>query len=141
MRKRTRARELALQILYQIDLRGLELVEELDDLLLRSDEADDVRDFARVLVLGTVGALADSDERIAAVAEHWDIGRMATIDRNILRMAVFEMLSRPDIPSKVSINEAIDLGKKYSTENSGSFINGILDRIRSRIEAEREEEE
>ena len=140
MRKRTRARELALQILYQIDLRDLDVAAELDELLLASDEPEDVREFARELVSGTVEGVVEADERITVVAEHWDIGRMAAIDRNILRMAVFEMLARPDIPRKVSINEAIDLGKKFSTENSGAFINGILDRIRSQIEREREEE-
>ena len=70
------------------------------------------------------------------MAEHWDVRRMAAIDRNIIRMAVFEMRERSDIPSKVSINEAIELGKKYSTAQSGAFINGILDRIRKVLESE-----
>ena len=130
MRKRTLARELALQILYQHDLRGDEIREQLDQILATSDQTEDVTGFARELVLGTLGSISDIDARIARVAEHWDVYRMAAIDRNILRMAVFEMTSRDDIPSKVSINEAIELGKKYSTQQSGAFINGILDRIR-----------
>ena len=71
------------------------------------------------------------------IAEHWDISRMAVVDRNVLRLAVYEMLKRRDVPMKVVINEAIELGKKYSTEHSGAFINGILDRIRGQIEGQR----
>ncbi|MHC4471955.1 MAG: transcription antitermination factor NusB [Planctomycetota bacterium] len=134
MRKRTRARELALQVLYQIDLRGDELVEELEEILLASEKPEDVARFARELVLGTVEHRPDYDRRISDVAEHWDISRMAVIDRNILRLAVHEMIERSDIPPKVTINEAIELGKKYSTENSGAFINGILDRIRRSLD-------
>ena len=139
MRKRTRARELALQLLYQIDVRGDEIVEDVDDMLARSGKSEDTFEFARELVLGTVEHRPDYDRRIAEVAEHWDISRMAAVDRNILRLAVHEMLVRDDIPEKVSINEAIELGKKYSTENSGAFINGILDRIRRTL-ADAEEE-
>ena len=134
MRNRTRAREISLQILYQLDLREEELREHLDDLLLDEDEPEEVIEFSRGIVLGVLEARDESDRMITAVAEHWDIARMATIDRNILRIAVYEMTSRPDIPRKVSINEAIELGKKYSTEQSGAFINGILDRIRRQIE-------
>jgi transcription antitermination factor NusB len=130
MRKRTRARELALQILYQFDLRGDEVLEDLDSILERSGKARDVTEFTRALVTGTAALSEEADRQIAEVAEHWDVRRMAAIDRNILRMAVFEMRERDDIPTKVSINEAIELGKKYSTGQSGAFINGILDRIR-----------
>jgi len=136
MRKRTRARELALQILYQIDLRGEEIRDGLEFVLARADKPPDVQAFARELIEGTDAIRADLDERIAAVAEHWDVRRMAVIDRNILRMAVYEMLERDDIPRKVSINEAIELGKKYSTKQSGAFINGILDRIRKGLDGE-----
>ena len=134
MRKRTRARELALQILYQIDLRGPATPEELEEMLRDSGKPDDVLDFARVLVRGTLERMEETDSRITEAAEHWDIRRMAVIDRNVLRMAVYEMLDREDIPAKVTINEAIELGKKYSTENSGGFVNGILDRIRRTLE-------
>ena len=136
MRKRSRARELALQILFQYDLRGDEILEDLDGILVRSGKAPDVTGFARDLVTGTAKIGEDIDKEIASVAEHWDVRRMATIDRNIIRMAVFEMRERSDIPSKVSINEAIELGKKYSTAQSGAFINGILDRIRRVLDSE-----
>jgi transcription antitermination factor NusB len=136
MRKRSRARELALQILFQLDLRGDEILDDLDGILVRSGKADDVTAFASDLVKGTAEITEEIDAEIASVAEHWDVRRMAAIDRNIIRMAVFEMRERSDIPSKVSINEAIELGKKYSTAQSGAFINGILDRIRRVLETE-----
>jgi transcription antitermination factor NusB len=130
MRNRTRARETALQILYQVDLRGDALLDELDELLLSDEGTEESTEFARGLVTGAIEARERSDRLITEAAEHWDISRMAVVDRNILRLAVYEIICRQDIPPKVSINEAIELGKKYSTEQSGSFINGILDRIR-----------
>lgn len=137
MRRRSRAREIALQVLYQLDLRGPEVLDEIDGILGESGEPPDVAAFARDLVTGTADRREETDRRISAVAEHWDIDRMAVVDRNVLRMAVFEMLAREDIPPKVTINEAIELGKKYSTEQSGAFINGILDRIRRILAEER----
>lgn len=136
MRKRTRGRELALQILYQYDLRGEEVLEDLDGMLAESGKSEATREFARQIVLGTVSMWEEAGRWISDAASHWDISRMAVIDRNILRLSVFEMSRRPDIPQKVSINEAIELGKKYSTGQSGAFINGILDRIRRGLETE-----
>ena len=130
MRKRTRARELALQLLYQIDARGDEILGTIDDYLAREEPDEDVRRFARELIDGTGEMRPGIDEIIAAAAQNWHLSRMTLVDRNILRMAVYEMLHVPDIPAKVSINEAIELGKRYSTQQSGAFINGILDRIR-----------
>ncbi len=132
MKKRTRARELALQFLYQFDLRGAEFLDE-EKRFLRAEESDKgTRDFAAHLIQGTVEHLSEINDVIRAVAQNWDIERMAVIDRNVLRMATFELLFCEDIPPKVSINEAIELGKRYSTQNSGAFINGILDKIKSR---------
>lgn len=131
MRKRTRAREIALQMLYQADVRGAEAVEQLDAFL--HEEApgeDDVQAFARTLVEGTLAKRDEIDAIISEAAQNWHIRRMAVVDRNVLRMAVYEMVYAGDIPAKVSINEAIEIGKRYSTQHSGSFINGILDRIR-----------
>lgn len=136
MRKRTRGRELALQILYEYDLRGEEVLDDLDEKLAESGKSEETQEFARQLVLGTVSQWEEAGRRISEVAAHWDLSRMAVIDRNILRLSVFEMSRRPDIPPKVSINEAIELGKKYSTGQSGAFINGILDRIRRTLETE-----
>jgi len=135
LRKRTQAREAALQVLYQLDLRGAEILEDVDGVLRRLLDplATDpsVVQFARDLVLGCWGHQAELDTRIRAIAENWDLDRMATVDRNVLRMATFELLFLDDVPAKVAINEAIDLAKRYSTGDSGAFVNGILDKIRA----------
>ncbi len=135
MKKRTRAREVALQYLYQHDLMKRTDVEDLGDFLKEQDEDGEVRQFARDLVEGTCESRAHIDAEIQAVAQNWQIGRMAVIDRNVLRMAAFEILRAGDVPAKVAINEAIELGKRFSTQNSGAFINGILDRIKARAQA------
>ena len=131
MRKRTRARQLALEVLFQVDLLGASsLTEAMEDMAGRSDDAT-VTAFAVALVRGTLDKVADIDRVIREVAENWDLARMATVDRNVLRLGAFELLYREDIPPKVSINEAIDLAKSYSTAESGTFVNGILDRIKN----------
>jgi transcription antitermination factor NusB len=134
LRKRTRAREAALQVLYQLDLRGSEVFEAIDSVLNRLLDPSDVdpgtRGFARQLVIGCWEHRDELDAQIAAVAENWDIHRMAVVDRNVLRLASYELLFLDDVPPKVSINEAIDLAKRFSTGDSGAFVNGILDRIR-----------
>jgi len=130
MRRRTRAREIAVQFLYQLDLRGDEVLELLHEYVETETEDKDVRAFAIRLIQGTRRHLQTTDTRLREVTRNWDLSRMATLDRNVLRMAVFELLHCPDIPPKVTINEAIEIGKKYSTANSGAFINGILDRVR-----------
>jgi len=129
-RKRTQARELAVQCLYQLDLLGRYDADHVEATMRWSTASDDSKAFARDLVDACWNRRDDLDAEIRQVAEHWALERMAFLDRNILRLAIHELLHRPDIPPKVSINEAIDLGKKYSTKGSGAFINGILDRIR-----------
>lgn len=131
MRKRTRARQCALEVLFQTDLLGAGALEEaLTDMAARTAERD-VSDFAASLVRGTLEHVEEIDKLIAEVAQNWDLSRMATIDRNVLRLGTYELLYRDDIPPKVSINEAIELGKNYSTAESGTFVNGILDRIKN----------
>jgi transcription antitermination factor NusB len=131
MRKRTRSRELALQMLYQIDARGDDALEQMEEFFDREEPDDEeVHAFARRLVLGTRDKREEIDALLTGAADNWKLHRMAIVDRNILRMAVYEMLHIGEIPAKVSINEAIELGKRFSTKQSGSFINGILDRIR-----------
>jgi len=134
LRKRTRARELALQALYQLDLRGAEVLGDIERFLSEREAEPEVRAFARLLIDGCWQHLAELDTAIAAIAENWDIRRMAVVDRNVLRLASFELLFLDDVPPKVSINEAIDLAKRFSTADSGAFVNGILDRIRSQAE-------
>ncbi len=140
MKKRTRARELALQFLYQFDLRGEEFLEEMRSFLRGAEGDKGTREFAQELIEGTTENLEEINDLIRRVAQNWDIERMAVIDRNVLRMATFELLHCPDIPPKVSINEAIELGKRYSTQNSGGFINGVLDKIKDRSPGEEEAE-
>lgn len=132
MKKRTRGRELALQALYQLDLRGDEILAEVDEFLREEEPDRESREFANKLLHGVHEARAELDKVIQSVAQNWDIARMAVIDRNVLRLASWELLFCHDIPPKVAINEAIELGKRYSTQNSGAFINGILDKIKSR---------
>jgi transcription antitermination factor NusB len=135
LKKRTRARELALQFLYQLDLRGPEVLGEAGR-FVRSEEQDaSAREFALAIVRGVQERRDELDAVIRGVAQNWEIKRMAVIDRNVLRLATWELLHCPDIPPKVSINEAIELGKRFSTQNSGGFINGILDKIKERREA------
>ena len=91
----------------------------------------EVREFSRILCEGALEALEDSDRLIADVADNWDLSRLAALDRAILRLAVYELNDLEEVPPKVTINEAIELAKKYSTAQSGAFINGILDRLLS----------
>lgn len=128
MRRRTRSREIALQFLYMHDLRS-DAGEQLEVFLRDETKDRQVREFSVRLIEGVVTHREAIDALLKRVAKNWEIHRMATIDRNVLRMAIFEILHCDDIPSNVSINEAIDLGKRFSTQNSGAFINGILDRV------------
>ena len=132
MKKRSRGRELALQMLYQVDLRGDSALEAAEEVAREEEPDRDARAFATKLVNGVRETLDELDREIAATAQNWDISRMAVIDRNVLRMATYELLYCRDIPPKVAINEAIELGKRFSTQNSGAFINGILDKIMNR---------
>lgn len=136
MRKRTRARELALQALYQIDLRKDLLDTEIDQFLEKEADDTGMFNFARDLVQGCRGKLDEIDTAIKEVAENWDIHRMAVLDRNILRLAVYELKYLEDVPPKVTINEGVELGKRFSTASSGAFINGILDRIKRELSGE-----
>jgi transcription antitermination factor NusB len=129
LRKRSRARELALHALYQLDLRGPEVIEELSHYIDENAGEPGVRVFALELFNGCRERRDELDAHIQRVAENWDIRRMAVVDRNVLRLASYELLFTNDVPPKVAINEAIDLAKRYSTADSGAFVNGILDRI------------
>jgi len=134
MRKRTRARELALQVLYQVDIRREDSKALLEDFWQQKISSNEeltvsIKEFATSLVEGALKNLDSIDKVISSYAENWQLERMAVIDRNIMRMATFELLYVDDIPPKVSINEAVDLAKKYGDTESGKFVNGILDKI------------
>ncbi|MBN1354566.1 MAG: transcription antitermination factor NusB [Candidatus Omnitrophica bacterium] len=130
MRNRTKARECALKILYAVDIK-----KESHATCGRSfwenhvNVKDEIRDFATFLVDGVSQNITDIDSVISKCATNWQIQRMAIIDRNILRLSTFELLFAKDIPPKVSINEAIEMAKKYGDNDSSKFVNGVLDRI------------
>ncbi len=129
MNKRRKSREFALQILYQWEITRQDVSRAIgqaaDVFPLEKGEAE----FAERLVHGVMKSREKLDELIETYSEHWRLERMSIVDRNILRIAAFELLYCSDIPPKVTLNEAIDLGKRFGTEDSGGFINGILDRI------------
>lgn len=130
MGKRRTARILAISILYQREIRPIELLEDLIYYTLMMDEYEvSVVHFAQKLVRGVEENSEDIDNVIARHADNWSVSRMATMDRNIMRMAIFEIKYLDDIPPNVSINEAVEIAKNYSTEKSGEFVNGVLDRI------------
>ena len=133
--KRRQARECAIQFLYQFDLSGGEFDESLTTFwhALPEECSADAKKFAEDLIRGTVGKRTEIDEKIKKYTEHWELQRIAAVDRNILRLAMYEMLFRDDIPPVVSINEAVDIAKKFSTQDSGKFVNGILDKVRGEI--------
>lgn len=130
MRRRTKAREYALQLLYKFDLTKNPEYEPLDSFWKEEELEEEVKEFSRQLFTGVVQNIEVIDNKISGFAENWDLKRMAVVDRNILRMGSYELIYMSDIPPKVSINEAVDLAKKYSGEEAGKFVNGILDRIR-----------
>jgi len=128
--KRRKAREYALQILFQIDFTDKKIDRKnLDEFWSDKKENREVRKFADELVTGVLENLDETDIRIEKVTENWVLKRMAAVDRNILRIAGYEILYRKDIPSAVTINEALEIAKKYSTSEAVSFLNGILDRL------------
>ena len=129
---RRKAREYALQILFQREFAGtVRDVLPPDDFWSDKDrgERDVLKGFAEELVRGTIENIGEIDRAIQEAAEHWDVKRMAAVDRNILRFAVYEILYRKDIPSAVTMNEALEIAKKYSSLESAPFINGLLDKI------------
>jgi N utilization substance protein B len=128
--KRHKARELALMILYELDFRPARSESLLEEFWRGHVVPPEVRAFAESLVRGAVGHTAELDKLIQDNAAHWSLARIAPVERNILRLAAFELLYRDDIPERVAINEAIELAKAYGSEESGAFVNGILDQIR-----------
>lgn len=155
MGMRREAREKAVQFLFQYDLNQAENLEDALNTFWDSQRSSAIaeekadarwgekfdlpppnteeiaeRMFADPLIRGTLEKVKELDARIVQYAKNWDLHRMAVVDRNILRLAIYEMLFREDIPPVVSINEAVDIAKKFSTEDSGKFVNGILDKVK-----------
>ncbi len=130
MGNRRKSREYALQALFYMDAQRCASPEMIDSYCQCFLEGKRKPAFFETLVTGVLEAKAELDATIEQYSDNWRLSRMAGVDRNILRIAVYELLYCEDIPVKVSINEAIDIGKKFGTDESGSFINGILDSIR-----------
>ena len=138
---RHRAREAALQMLYTWEVGRLSLQEVRQTFWSHDDETEEplgaeLRELAEALADGVAGVVADLDPLIAEATEHWRIERMNVLDRLILRLAVYEFLYRPDTHAKVIINEALELARSFSGDESVRFINGILDNIRRKLERE-----
>lgn len=129
MIRRSRGREIALQVLYQLEQNPAIDPVQVERFIQRRLSDESLRKFARELVAGVRDDQARIDALISEVAENWRLDRMAAIDRNILRLGAFELLSSEGVPPKVAINEALELAKRYSTAQSSRFVNGILDRL------------
>jgi transcription antitermination factor NusB len=129
MRKTTAGRILAVQALYQIDVRGKGFLKELEGFVAESGAGEEVARLGQELFFGCLDHLEELDAAITAAAEHWDLSRLAAVDRAVLRLGAYELLFRPELPPKVAIDEGVKLAKRFSTAESGSFVNGVLDHI------------
>ena len=130
MRKRSQARDWALKILYQSDITKRTIEDSAEHFWSNEESPDaEIQEFSKRLVMGVQTNHADIDSIISKYATNWQIKRMAVIDKNILRLGVFELKYASDIPPKVTINEAVELAKKYGDYESSKFVNGILDKI------------
>lgn len=133
---RRSSRELAMQALFYLDMGKYDEEEAYRLFCINFEPTGDVLPFFETLVCGTLDNRDEIDRKIEMFSSNWKLSRMSGVDRNVIRIAVYELLFCTDIPSKVSINEAIDIGKKYGTADSGAFINGILDAIAVDIESD-----
>jgi transcription antitermination protein NusB len=134
MGRRRKAREVALQFLYQLDQHSEDdPTPHADEFWSRHPVDPDTRLFADTLVRGAKQNQMKADELIRQYVEHWDLERMAVVDRNLLRLAIYELMWAEDVPAKVVINEAIEIAKKFGTRESSRFVNGVLDRIHKEL--------
>ena len=140
MRSRTLAREIALQLLYEYDTTRELARERIESFLTKNARYSEVQEYGKILVEGVVRHRDEFDGIIQKVAEHWALNRMPVVDRNVLRLGIFELIYNRDVPHKVVINEAVDIAKKYGSADSGRFVNAILDRIRKEHTGLAEEE-
>ena len=133
MGTRREGRIAALQLLYQLDTS--DGYEQLDDALARffthidAEARGEVRDFATGICRGVVEHRAEIDEHLDRASRNWRVARMSRVDRNVLRIAAYELMHAPEVPARVAINEAIEIGKRFGTVESSGFINGVLDRL------------
>jgi N utilization substance protein B len=130
MGKRRQAREAALKLLYALEITQADVQELLKAAWTAAVVPEAVRDFTTALVTGVMSHCESIDALIKAASLHWSLERIGLVERNILRFAIYELLYMPDIPPKVTINEAVEIAKRYGAEEASVFINGILDRIK-----------
>jgi len=138
-RFRHKARVVALQGLYQLDIQraapDVDAVAWLAPVLAEAELQGEAAEYARRLTAGTWARHEQYDGRIAGVSDHWDVSRMAVVDRNVLRLALYELTEQPDVPARVVIDEAIEIGREFGAAETPQFINGVLDAIWKRQEA------
>jgi N utilization substance protein B len=136
MGKRRRARELAIQVLFHMEYNPGDPGESFERVCKSFGPPKEIRPYSREVVVGVWENRTDLDRLISRSSKNWRVERMSRVDINILRIAIYEVLYMKDVPPKVSIDEAVELGKRYGTEESGAFINGILDHIYNQLKAE-----
>lgn len=129
MGSRRLARECALQILYQLDMSNASVCEVMLHYWDENPSDDETQGFAKSLVEGVLSEKENIDKILSEHSTNWKLSRMASVDKNVLRMATFELIHLRDIPVKVTINEAVEIAKRYGTLESGAFVNGVLDNI------------
>ena len=133
MGRRRKAREETLCILFRLEFENKQIAKTLNQYWENKKTSEEIKDYSTWLVNGIISDQAKIDNIIQQISEHWRISRMALVDRNILRMAVFELLYEENIAPAIIINEAIEIAKKYSGDEAATFVNGILDAIRKNL--------
>ena len=134
MSARRKGRELALQVLYQLDMSGGSTEQALRSFAESFEQSPNAREFGEALVRGVLDRRAEIDAYIAETSEHWRLERLARIDANVIRIAVYEMTSDPPLPLEIAIDEAIEVARKFGTTDSAAFVNGVLDAVGKRLQ-------
>ena len=135
MSARRKGRELALQVLYQLDMSGESSEQALRSFADSFEHTPGAREFGEALVRGVLDQREQIDARIAQASEHWRLERLSRIDANVIRIAVYEMTTPPGLPPQIAINEAIEVARKFGTTDSAAFVNGVLDAVGKRLRA------
>ncbi len=129
MGARSTAREAALQMLFALDTTSNDVDQTIYDFWRETPGDPEGKAYANELVNGVMSSINDLDERIAGASAHWRVERMTRVDRNVLRLGVYELAYRPEVPRAVALDEAVELAKRYGAEDSGAFVNGVLDQV------------
>jgi len=137
MGSRRKARESALQILFQLEFNNTQVEKILTRCWKEKKASEEIKDYSTELVKGIISHQEEIDNLIQLTSDHWRLSRMAFVDRNILRIAVFELLYKKNIAPAIAINEAIEIAKKYSSDDAAAFVNGLLDAIRKKLETKK----